>query len=48
MKFDYTLGKEATFQDWVDDGCKKAEFILQALDKEETENPEGDTKQTDK
>ena len=32
MKFDYTLGKEATFQDWVDDGCKKAEAILENID----------------
>lgn len=43
MKFDYTLGKEATFQDWVDEGCKRAENILEDIDENETIIPENKT-----
>ena len=45
MKFDNTLGKEATFQDWVDDGCKKAEAILEKLDQNKTDIPESENQQ---
>lgn len=46
MKFDYTLAKEATFQDWVDDGCEKAEAILDNIDLNETIIPETETEKS--
>ena len=34
MKFNYRLGTEATFIDWEEDGCKRAEEILDALEQQ--------------
>ncbi len=33
MKFDFNLGSEAVFDEWVDDGCKKAMAILDAIER---------------
>ena len=33
MRFDYRMGKEATFNDWVDEGTAKARMIIESLDK---------------
>lgn len=33
MKFDFNLGIEAVFDEWVDDGCKRALAILEAIEK---------------
>lgn len=33
MKFDFNLGSEAVFDEWVDDGCKKALAILEAIER---------------
>lgn len=33
MRFDYRIGTEATFLDWEEEGCTKAEAILDALEK---------------
>lgn len=40
MKFDYRVGKEASFRDWVMEGCKKAEEMLCSTNTVETENKE--------
>lgn len=36
MSFDYALGKEATFNDWVADGCRRAEELLDSIREPET------------
>ena len=33
MKFDFNLGIEAVFDEWVDDGCQRAMAILDAIEK---------------
>ena len=33
MKFDFNLGSEAVFDEWVDDGCQKAMAILEAIER---------------
>ncbi|MGN0162704.1 MAG: hypothetical protein ACI4EA_03850 [Candidatus Ornithomonoglobus sp.] len=33
MRFDYNIGTEATFNDWVLEGIEKAQMILDELDK---------------
>lgn len=29
MRFDYNIGKDATFDYWVSEGCKKAEELME-------------------
>jgi hypothetical protein len=31
MKFDFAIGSEAGYEDWVDDGCKKAAELLDSI-----------------
>lgn len=49
MKFNYRLGTEATFIDWEEDGCKRAEEILDALEQqsESAEKESGAAEKTD-
>jgi len=35
MKFDFNLGIEAVFDEWVDDGCQRAMAILNAAENAE-------------
>ena len=37
MRFDYRIAKEATFNDWVNDGVDKARLILKALEEPHNE-----------
>lgn len=46
MKFDYRIGTEATFLDWEEEGCSKAEAILDALEKNAEEKNDKENKKT--
>ncbi|MDD6762521.1 MAG: hypothetical protein PUD92_02595 [Clostridiales bacterium] len=45
MRFDYNIGTEATFCDWVLEGTEKAKQILDALDKPVENNDRDQDKQ---
>ncbi len=40
MRFDYNIGTEATFNDWVMEGTEKARRILDELDKNKDDEQE--------
>ena len=38
MRFDYRAGTEATFRDWEQEGCEKAEAILSAIEEKSADD----------
>lgn len=46
MRFDYRIGTEATFLDWEEEGCTKAEAILEALEKAADSNDDKENEKT--
>ncbi len=46
MRFDYRIGTEATFLDWEEEGCTKAEAILDALEKADESDDDKDKEKT--